>query len=185
MDSTLRLLGIAYKAGRLAVGEEPVAAAVRAHHARVVLLAEDAADNSVRRAGHLAQGAGTPVAATPFSKAELGGAVGRSACAMLALTEPGLAHAVVARLAQADPERYGELAAQLSGQAQRALERQKEQRRHERNLRRKKAPWAPPPLGAAPQARKPGGKRARRDAKDKAAQAGAAPSGPAPRKKKP
>ena len=183
MDSTLRLLGIAYKAGRLAVGEEPVAAAVRAHHARVVLLAEDAADNSVRRAGHLAQGTGTPVTATPFSKAELGGAVGRSACAMLALTEPGLAHAVVARLSQADPERYGALAAELSGQAQRALERQKEQRRHERNLRRKKAPWAAPPPSQQAPARQAGAKQGKPVPKA-GPKKGAAPRGGRPGRKK-
>ena len=49
MNSALHLLGIARKAGRLEIGEEPVAAAVRAGHARLVLVAGDAAENSVRR----------------------------------------------------------------------------------------------------------------------------------------
>ena len=39
MDNTLHLLGIAKKAGRLEVGEEPVGAAARARQARVILLA--------------------------------------------------------------------------------------------------------------------------------------------------
>ena len=44
MDNTLHLLGIAQKAGRLEVGEEPVGAAARARQARVILLACDAYD---------------------------------------------------------------------------------------------------------------------------------------------
>ena len=44
MDSTTSLLGLALRAGRLAVGEEPVGAACRAHKAYLLLLACDAAD---------------------------------------------------------------------------------------------------------------------------------------------
>lgn len=145
MDRVLRLLGIAYKAGRAAVGEEPVAAAARARSARVILLAADAAGNSTRRAQHVAQAGHIPVSAIPFTKAELGRAVGRSSCAMLAVTDAGLALAVAQRLAAVRPDSYGPLTALLEAPAQRALDRQREQRRHERNLSRKKAPWAPPP----------------------------------------
>ena len=38
-DPILHLLGLAKKAGRLEIGEEPVGAAARAHQARVLLLA--------------------------------------------------------------------------------------------------------------------------------------------------
>ena len=51
-DPILHLLGLARKAGRLEAGEEPVGAACRARQARVILLAEDAAPNTVRRAAH-------------------------------------------------------------------------------------------------------------------------------------
>ena len=51
-DPILHLLGLAKKAGRLEIGEEPVGAAARAHQARVLLLAADAAPNTVRRAAH-------------------------------------------------------------------------------------------------------------------------------------
>ena len=146
MNSALRLLGIARKAGRLEMGEEPVAAAARAHQARVILLASDAADNSVRRAGHFAQGGNTVLVETPFTKAELGAAVGRTACAMLAVTDAGLASAFVEKLARENPERWGEAAQALSAKAQKVLQRQKEKRAHEKNLRRAgKKPWAAPP----------------------------------------
>ena len=48
MDSVLHLLGIARKAGRVEVGEEPVGAAARAHQAKLILTACDGADNSLR-----------------------------------------------------------------------------------------------------------------------------------------
>ena len=44
MDSVLHLLGIARKAGRVEVGEEPVGAAARAHQAKLILTAADGAE---------------------------------------------------------------------------------------------------------------------------------------------
>lgn len=149
-NNILRLVGIAKKAGRLEIGEEPVGACARARQARLILVASDAAENSVRRAGHFAQAGNTTCVQTPFTKAELGATVGRTACAMLALTDAGLAHSVCAKLAEADPERYGAAAEALAVKAAKALQRQKEQRLHEKNLREgKKAPWAAPDKGGA------------------------------------
>ena len=56
MDSVLHLLGIARKAGRLEVGEEPVGGAARSRQAKLIVVASDAAENSVRRAARFAQG---------------------------------------------------------------------------------------------------------------------------------
>ena len=147
MNSALHLLGIARKAGRLEIGEEPVAAAVRAGHARLVLVAGDAAENSVRRASRFAGGGRIPWVQTPFNKLELGRIVGRASCAMLAITDFGLAAAVAGRLSSLDPERYGAVSRELEVKAAKALERQKEQRRHEKNLQRgRRKPWSPPPV---------------------------------------
>ena len=151
MDNALRLIGLARKGGFVEVGEEPVGAATRAHKARLVVLAADAADNTLRRAAHFAQAGSVPAVQTPYTKGELGLAVGRSSCAMLALTDHGLAAAFARKLAAADPERYGETAADLEEKAQRALQRQKEQRRHEKKLERAAAkPWVAPARPAAP-----------------------------------
>ena len=84
-DKLLGLLGLAKKGGRLQSGEEPVGAAAQAGHARLILLASDAAENSRRRAGHFAQLHDTPLHVLPYDKATLGAAVGRGTCAMLAL----------------------------------------------------------------------------------------------------
>ena len=149
MDSVLHLLGIARKAGRVEVREEPVGASARARQAKLILVAGDAAENSVRRAAHFAQAGQVPWLRVPYGKAELGGAVGRSSCAMLALTDVGLASALAGRLAAAGGEEGRALAEQLAGKAEKALQRQKEQRRHEKNLQKgKKKPWVAPPKPA-------------------------------------
>lgn len=162
MDSILHLLGLARKAGRIEVGEEPVGAAARAKQARLILVAADAADNSLRRARHFAQLGNTVCLHTPYLKGALGSAVGRSACAMLALTDAGLAAAVAKRLADEDPGRYGEAALALDQKAAKMLQRQRERRQHEKNIQQgKKKPWASPPKAARPPkrpGRTPGGK---------------------------
>ena len=135
MDSALHLLGIARKAGRAEVGEEPAGAACRARQARVLLVAADAADNSIT---------------------ELDDYRTRTA-------------ALVEKLAQAYPDAYGPAAEALRDKADRQLQRQREQRAHEKKLERaKKKPWAPPPAGhgdparrAAPKNRGPGKKKKR------------------------
>lgn len=144
-DPILHLLGLARKAGRLEIGEEPVGAACRARQARLVLLASDAAANTNRRAAHFGEAGSVLWLEVPFTKAELGFQLGRGFCAMLAITDAGLAAAVTEKLAARDPERYGPAAQQLRQKADRVLQRQKEKRQHEKNLQNgKKKPWAVP-----------------------------------------
>ena len=141
MDSNgiLSLLGLALRGGNLAVGEEPVEAVARARDARVLLVASDAADNTFRRVKHFADAGQCIWLRIPFPKADLGRAVGRSAAAVVAVTDIGLANAVVHRLAQLDPVKYDEAAARLELKAKRAAERKSEMLAHEKNLRTGKA----------------------------------------------
>lgn len=101
-DSALSLLGLALRGNNLAVGEEPVAEACRTGRAKLVLTAADAAPNSVERAQRWAQAGAVPWIPAPWTKEELGGALGRSVCAMAALTDRGLAAALAAKLALRD-----------------------------------------------------------------------------------
>lgn len=145
-DPILHLLGVARKARLLEIGEEPVGAVCRARHARLVLLAQDAAPNTRRRCAHFGEAGNVLWLELPFTKEELGFHLGRGSCAMLALTDAGMAAAVADKLALRDPERYGPAAQQLREKADRTLQRQKERRQHEKNLRQgKHKPWAPPP----------------------------------------
>ena len=144
-DPVLHLLGLARKAGRLELGEEPVGAVCRARQAKLVLLAADAASNTYRRAAHFGEAGTVLWLELPFTKAELGLALGRGSCAMLALTDVGFASSLVQKLSARDPAKYGPAAEQLKVKADRALQRQREKRQHEKNLREgKKKPWAVP-----------------------------------------
>lgn len=171
-SSVLPLLGLIKKAGRLEIGEEPVGACARARQAKLILVAGDAAENSRRRASHFAEAGGVPWVDVPFTKAEMGAMMGRTSCAMAAITDAGFAASLVSKLAAADPERYGETAAALDTRAQKALQRQKEQRRHERNLKEgKHKPWAPPPRESGTGGKKDGGKGKRLETAAPGAQA--------------
>ncbi len=137
-EQVLSLLGLAKKAGRAEVGEEPVGAAARARKARVILVARDAGPSSQRRAFSFAQSGGCLCLTIPADKDALGRALGRTSVAMCAVTDIGFAGAIAKKLAAMDGEKYGAAAAQLDVKAQRAMERRAEQARHEKNLRQGK-----------------------------------------------
>lgn len=161
MGPILSMIGICRKAGKIEAGEEPVDAAVRARDARLLLLAADAADNTARRCAHFAEVGQCLWLRIPESKYELGRALGRGSCAVLAITDTGLALAVAQRLAEHNPAKYDEAVAKLQVKAQRARERQEEQLRHEKNLRqgkrREKSPPPPPEEGRTSPGKRPGG----------------------------
>ena len=126
MDNISSLLGLALRAGRLAAGEEPVGAACRGHKAYLLLLASDAADNTIRRAHHFAQtGTNTICLTIPMTKEELGGCLGRASCAMLAVTDVGFAAALAEKLAHADETAFGPARDALTPKAMRANRRRK------------------------------------------------------------
>ena len=135
-EQILSLIGLCLRGRNLEVGEEPVEAVARARDARVILLAADAADNTARRVKHFAEAGQCLWLRVPFTKRELGQATGRGAAAVAAVTDIGLAVAVVRRLAELDPAKYDEDLAKLELKAKRAAERKSEAARHEKNLRR-------------------------------------------------
>jgi len=123
MDNTLSMIGLALRAGRLEPGEEPAGDACRERRCRLLLTACDAADNALRRAERFAELGQCLTASLPYSKAELGAALGRESCAIAAVTDLGLARAIVGKLAQTDPEQYGGTAEKLRLKAERAAQR--------------------------------------------------------------
>ena len=101
-DSALNLLGLALRGGNLAVGEKPVRAACQCRLAWLVMSANDAADNSIDRAGRWAEEGGATWVRLPWDKETLGNALGRKLCAVAALTDRGLAAALAEKLARTD-----------------------------------------------------------------------------------
>ena len=147
MDNILRLVGLAKRGGNLEAGEEPVGAAARARDARVILVASDAAENTYRRVRHFAESGQCIWLSVPYTKDEMGESIGRTSCAMVAVTDIGLASAIVGKLAEKDPDKYSLSAEKMALKAQRAQERREEAERHEKNLRigkKKKAEVAAP-----------------------------------------
>lgn len=132
MDNCLMLLGLSKKAGFLEVGDDCVSDAVELVKARCILSASDAADGSKRRAGFLAEEASVPHIVLPYTKAELGIAVGRGTPGMLAITDVGMAESFVSKLAQND-SKYGEYADVLSVKLKRAKERRAGRQKEENN----------------------------------------------------
>ena len=162
-EHILSMIGLAKKAGQVAIGEEPVGAAARAKDARVIKVAQDAAPGSVRRAMSFGQAGACLCLTVPFDKDRLGRALGRTSCAMAAVTDIGFAEAIVKKLAALDPERYAPAAERLEIKARRAAQRRAEQAQHEKNLRRgkkkqhpvKEAPAAEVPQKPEKPARRP------------------------------
>ncbi len=98
MNKTLQYLGLSRRAGKLEIGEDGTCGAIRSKKAKAVFLASDAAENSRRRATHLAEAQNIPVYTVNATKTELGHAVGRDLCAMLAVCDAGLALAAAKTL---------------------------------------------------------------------------------------
>ena len=123
MEQILSTLGLALRAGSVAVGEEPVGSAARAKHARLILVASDAAPGSVRRAFAFAQTGACLCLVIPAEKAALGRALGRTSCAMCAVTDIGFAGALGKKLAALDPAHFAEASGRLEIKALRAARR--------------------------------------------------------------
>ena len=134
-EHLLSTLGLALRAGAVAVGEEPVGAAARGKKARVIFTARDAAASSVRRAYSFAHAGSCLCLPFPADKDAFGRALGRTSVAMCAVTDIGFAQSLVRKLAAADGETYGAASQALDIKAKRARERKEEQAQHEKNLR--------------------------------------------------
>ena len=129
LDKALNYLALARKAGRIELGEEPVGAAARAQHARLVVVAADASDHTWRRAKSFVAGTAQQCVKTPFSKDEMGAAVGRTSLAIACFTDPALALAFVKALPNPDAA----VLEQLQKRTERVQQRQAEERAHQRN----------------------------------------------------
>ena len=124
MDKALNYLGLARKAGLCELGEEPVGAITRAGKARLVVVAKDASDHTWRRALSFVAGTSQPCLRLPFTKDEIGLAVGRTSLAIAAFTDPALALAFVKALGQ--PEKHSSWKSWKSGPGAPASARRKQ-----------------------------------------------------------
>ena len=96
MDKALRYLGLAAKAGRLTVGTEDCAKALKGRKTGLLIAAADAGANTLRQAEVMTAGK-CPLLRTAYTKRELARAAGRPGPVSLALIgDGGLAGAFMA-----------------------------------------------------------------------------------------
>lgn len=136
MDKALSLLALARKGGIAELGEEPVGGAARAGKAYAILVAKDASDHTWRRAKSFAAGTEQQCVRLPWSKDELGMAIGRDTLAIAAITDVQMALALVSALPQEESNKPA--LEVLTAKAAKARQRQQEAKAHQRNLRRGK-----------------------------------------------
>ena len=136
MDKALSLLALARKGGIAELGEEPVGGAARGGKAYVILVAKDASDHTWRRAKSFAAGTEQQCVRLPWTKDQLGAAIGRDTRAIAAITDVQMALALVAALPQEDSNKPA--LEVLTAKAAKAKQRQQEAKAHRRNLRRGK-----------------------------------------------
>ena len=133
MDKALNYLALGKKARLVELGEEPVGAAARGNHARLVVVASDASDHTWRRAKSFVANTDQQCIRAPFSKDELGLAVGRTELALAAFTDAAMALAFLKALPE--PEKYGPSLESLEKRSQRIAQRKTEAKAAQRNKR--------------------------------------------------
>lgn len=123
MTDSLRMLGIARKAGALAIGEEAAGSAAREKKARLIISASDASENARRRVFGFSKLGNIPLLEPGYTKYELGEAVGKPQPAMIAVTDIGIAAGFVKKLNAEQADKFRELGELLDKKARRAMER--------------------------------------------------------------
>ncbi len=88
----LRLLGLAYKAGKVVWGLDAVK--IAKGQTRLILLANDAGAAVKREVLRLFENTVIPVETLPYDKQTLGNVLGKSLCAVLAVTDGGFAKSI-------------------------------------------------------------------------------------------
>lgn len=83
-------LGLCMRAGKLVTGDEGVLKEVRSGEAKLVILAEDASDNTRKKFQDKCQYYGVPLMELG-SRSELGDAIGKAERVILAVTDAGFA----------------------------------------------------------------------------------------------
>ena len=136
VSKALNYLSLARKGGLAELGEEPVGDLSRTGRAYVIAVASDASDHTWRRAKAYAAGTEQQCIRLPFTKEEMGEAVGRESLAIAAISDAPLALALVQSLPE--PEKYQAAIQVLTAKTQKLKKRRQEAKAHLRNVRKGK-----------------------------------------------
>ncbi|WEK56148.1 MAG: YlxQ family RNA-binding protein [Candidatus Cohnella colombiensis] len=89
-NKVLSRLGLAMRAGKLVSGEEIVIKAIRSGEAKLIVLAQDASDNTGKKIADKCKSYNVPLL-IGYTRFELGSAVGKPERVMFAVTDRGFA----------------------------------------------------------------------------------------------
>lgn len=133
MDRALNYLGIARKAGCLAIGEENAGAAIRSGKGKVLCVASDASDNAVRRAEGFVYGRSVPLVRLPYTMGDIAERTGKTG-SMSVITDIGLASSFMSAIAE-ERQEFSGVAEALRLKNEKAERHRREQAAHDRNRR--------------------------------------------------
>lgn len=136
MDKALNYLALARKGAMAELGEEPAGAITRSGKGYLVAVAADASDHTWRRAKSFVAGTEQQCVRLPYSKEEMGMAVGRTSLAIAVITDAALALALLKALPE--PEKYAGAREVLEARVRKLNQRRKEAQAHQRNVRKGK-----------------------------------------------
>ena len=122
-EKILNLLGMMRRANAITIGEDKAAEIVRSGKAKLLLLASDVSENAARKAENLANGRNVQLLSLPFSREELGAALGLGGCSVAAVTDLGFASAWMKLLAAQWPERYAEASKAVEDRREKVVRR--------------------------------------------------------------
>lgn len=109
LDPLLGMFGLARRSGTLTYGDDAVASLCKEKKARCVFVAADAGTSTRKKAASYVMGANRttknsggsiPLVILPHDKETLGAAIGQGLCALCAISDIGMAAAIVRKLAE-------------------------------------------------------------------------------------
>lgn len=105
-EKPLELLGLMRRAGALEIGADRAEEATRAGKARLLLIASDASDRTIRKLANAAEGRSVITLNLPFTGGLIAERVGCGGCSAAAVTDIGFAEALLKKFAEEEPGKY-------------------------------------------------------------------------------
>jgi ribosomal protein L7Ae-like RNA K-turn-binding protein len=125
-DRAIGLIGLMRRASAIEIGEDNSGSAVSAGKAKLLLIAADVSENVLRHAERITQGRRVITVPLHYTREELGKTLGIGGCSMAAVTDIGLANALMKALSEQKPDMYAQAAETIEQRQAKAARRKKE-----------------------------------------------------------
>lgn len=106
MNKFLSFLGLVRRSGKIAIGADAAADAMKQHEACLLILSGELSEKSAENARFLAEREQIEALSVPFGFSEIGQAIGKKA-GMLAVTDPNMARKLIEIQSEMNAEKQG------------------------------------------------------------------------------